>query len=148
MSTTTEIDAPANDAPKSKIVVKLVSDDQRMNFLPFYFGSKLFFAGENAIYDWMGALSPDYVGGFWDFYELDNGGFYMAPRHSDRMTVRVEGNGFEGKVSADAAGIIATAFALNQLSWAGHDSMTEAFHKLREFANEHAEWVEIRCALD
>lgn len=48
-------------------------------------------------------LSEDYNGGFWNFYTLTNGGFYMAPAGDKRMRLEVDGNGFSGEMSADAA---------------------------------------------
>jgi len=35
---------------------------------------------EQSIYSFMDKLVPDYRGAFWDFHELSNGGFYMAPQ--------------------------------------------------------------------
>jgi hypothetical protein len=43
-----------------------------------------------------------------DYYELSNGGFYMAPCLDKKLTMFVEGNGYEGILSADAAGIVAS----------------------------------------
>jgi hypothetical protein len=36
----------------------------------------------------------------------------MAPKPDKRLRVEVDGNGFSGEMSADAAGIVATLFAL------------------------------------
>ena len=61
--------------------------------------------GEALVFGWLDALSEDYNGGFWNFYTLTNGGFYMAPAGDKRMRLEVDGNGFSGEMSADAAGI-------------------------------------------
>jgi Antirestriction protein len=34
---------------------------------------------ERTVYDVLNELAPDYCGGYWHFYALSNGGFYMAP---------------------------------------------------------------------
>lgn len=121
-----------------------------MRFLPHYFG-KHFLAGENLVYDWMHRLSPSYDGGFWEFYRLDNGGFYMAPRGEARMRiVCCEGNGYEGEVSPDAAGIIACIFALNALvcQYQNEEAFADYYDKLLDFAMEHAEARSISAAID
>jgi hypothetical protein len=89
----------ATDAasPRSGIAARLVPDPERMGFLPKHFGSRRYLQGENAVYDWMRRLCPDYTGGFWDFVELSNGGFYMRPsKDSTYMHLRVDGNGLIG----------------------------------------------------
>lgn len=55
-----------------------VSDDARIHTWPRHFGRHTL-AVEDAIYCWMRRLAPRYSGGSWHFYELSNGGFYMAP---------------------------------------------------------------------
>ena len=39
-----------------------------------------------------------------------------SPDLADRLEIEVDGNGFRGELSADAAGIVATLFALGQLA--------------------------------
>jgi hypothetical protein len=56
---------------------------------------------------------------------LSDGGFYMAPDLADRLE-EVDGNGFRGELSADAAGIVATPFALGQLGWPRPPTRTPA----------------------
>ena len=72
--------------------------------------------GEPLVYAWLDRLSADYNGGQWDFFELSNGGFYMAPVMPGPLRIDVHGNYYSGTVSADAAGVIATLFALGQLA--------------------------------
>lgn len=98
------------------ISATLVAEDQRLNFLPRFFGEKFMMIGERAVFDWMGRLCPDYNGGYWNFYTLSNGGFYMAPKCQSAMKISVDGNGFDGEISADAAGIVTTIFALDYLA--------------------------------
>ena len=97
----------------------------------------------------MGELCEEYSGGFWHFYTLSNGGGYMALASAMRMHIEVAGNGFEGEMSADAAGIVATLFALGQLAAeTEQDGIIRLYHELNDFAGEHAEAALIRSAID
>ena len=87
--------------------------NRRMQFLPRFLGHDMR-AGEALVYDWMQALAPDYGGGYWEFYELSNGGFYMAPELGcETIRIRCPGNFYDATMSPDAAGIVATLYALN-----------------------------------
>ena len=59
-------------------------------------------------------------------------------------------NGHSGTVSGDAAGIIATLYALSHLAFRFEDAtvLSDRFHQLREFAMEHREAVMIFEAID
>jgi hypothetical protein len=77
----------------------------------------------------------------------------MAPAAPDQLRVEVSGNGFGGNVSADAAGIIATLFALGQLASEAQgtdagDSLIDRYHFLLAFADGHAEAGAIFQAID
>lgn len=129
-----------------------VGDENRMAFLPTYFGPRLMMHGEGLVYRWMRRLSGGYNGGFWNFYELTNGGFYMAPEVG-LLQVEVAGNYFSGEMSADAAGIVATLFALGQLAEETQgmdecDTLIDCYHWLREYAGTHAEAARIYRAID
>lgn len=126
----------------------LVPEAKRMAFLPNCFG-RYFLMGEVLVYGWLDRLSADYSGGCWEFYTLSNGGFYLAPKIGQRLRMAVEGNGFEGELSPDAAGIVATLFALNQLAFETRDDhLIDCYHALRDFALEHAEAALIAQAID
>lgn len=132
-----------------KIVATLVPEDKRLSILPDFFGFAQMLRAEALAYGWMSKLSIDYTGGHWHFYKLDNGGFYMAPSEDKPWRIAVNGNGYEGTVSADAAGIIATLFMLGQLSQELRtDAVAEAYHALLDFATEHAEQAAILNAID
>ncbi|WP_231862028.1 antirestriction protein [Legionella hackeliae] len=60
------------------ITSKLVSDQQRLSFLPKHFGTMMIRA-EQAIYNTLKVMCSSYEGGYWRFYELSNRGFYLAP---------------------------------------------------------------------
>ncbi|MBL9580424.1 antirestriction protein, partial [Klebsiella pneumoniae] len=75
----------------------------------------------------------DYDGGFWSYWIIPQGvggnitpgriqfittqTGYIAPEGEQRYRMHIPGNYFEGEVSADAAGIIATLMIMNWLSW-------------------------------
>lgn len=135
------------------VTASVVSAGQRLDFLPAYFGPRLMMRGEALVYTWLRRLSEDYNGGFWHYYTLTNGGFYMAPEADKRMRIEVYGNGFAGEMSADAAGIVATLFALCQLtSEAGQTddgaALADRYHFLRDFAAYHPEAALIYRAID
>ena len=114
--------------------------------LPRHFGQRLLIF-EGAVYDFMRRFAPDYDGGFWQFYELSNGGFYMAP-DGGTFRLSVDTNGYEGEMSADAAGITVCLFACSHLSYSDDEVFSDHFHMLREFAAEHAEASAIFAAID
>ena len=131
----------------------LVAEKDRLRFLPHYFGSRFFMRGEALVYAWLRDLCPSYDGGFWQYHELTNGGFYMAPDLGCKLSFKVDGNGFSGDMSADAAGVVVTLFALSQLAAevAGTDAadaLIDRFYFLREFAHGHAEAGAIFAAID
>ena len=103
---------------------------------------------EDAIYSFMRFLVSDYRGGLWHFCELSNGGFYMTPEMQTSQ-VRVKPTDFEGRMSADAAGIIACLFAFRYLSVETRsDVLVRHYYLLRDFALEHSEAKEILAAVD
>ena len=121
-----------------------------MAFLPRLFGPRLFLIGEHAVYGFMERLSPaDYNGGLWDFYGFKGEPLYLAPTSRPRFHLSSDGNGYEGEVSADAAGIIATLFAFSHLSFS-HDAkaLTDGFARLYAYAADHPEARAIFQAID
>ena len=122
------------------IAASLVADDDRLSFLPAFFGERMMMRGESLVYGWMRSLSEDYNGGFWHYFTLSNGGFYMAPATDKRMRLDVAGNGFSGEMSADAAGVVATMFALCQLAEETQDDrIIELYFLLQAFMKDHPE---------
>lgn len=130
------------------ITATKVSDENRMDFLPENFGSKMLWA-ENYIYNVLSNLCSQYTGGYWEFYELSNNGFYMAPTESEKMLLQSWFNQFEGEVSADAAGIIATLYTLNALCMKTNSNrFLEDYENLLDFAELHKEASKIFAAID
>lgn len=122
----------------NSIIATKVPGNRRMSFLPKYAG-KHFMRFEPMVYQALTQLAGN-SGGMWMFYELSNGGFYMAPRGHDEMALSSSDNFFEGTVSGDAAGIIACLYALCRLwEMTEDDAIAEHYHALRDFAMDHAE---------
>lgn len=139
---------------EAPVIARRMEEAQRLSALPTAFG-RHWLRFEQSVYAAMNELTKEYTGGYWDFYELSNGGFYMAPQQAAGFTFSVVGNGYEGHMSADAAGITACLFVLSHLSFAleGVDEpacrkVADYFHLLRDFAAEHAEAAEIFSAID
>jgi hypothetical protein len=119
-----------------------------MNTLPRHFGRRLM-TGEALVYQSLQFVCDGYSGGFWDFYELTNGGFYMAPRLEEPLRIQCDGNGFDGEMSGDAAGIVACLMAFNALAWQTREAhFGQLFYHLRDFATQHAEAALIFGAID
>ena len=87
-------------------------------------------------------IAEDCRGGFWDFWELSNFGFYMSPRSDKRFNVSCD-NGYDGEMSADALGITVCLYAYSNLSFGTDSQFTEIcapqYHWLRNDALDHDE---------
>ncbi|MDQ2655187.1 MAG: antirestriction protein [Chloroflexota bacterium] len=131
-----------------KVEAYPVSKHARMGTLPRHFGERMVTL-EGRVFDLMRECCADYSGGYWRFYELSNGGFYMAP-HLSRVRLYVPGNGYRGEMTGDAAGITVCLFALSHLSFEYRQAAVFArhFHWLREFALGHGEAGQIFRAID
>ncbi len=141
---------PDSEVVTSNTTVKAVRvpESKRMNTLPRYLGRQLMM-GEALIYQSLQSVCDAYSGGFWDIFELSNGGFYMIPRLEGPLRIQCEGNGFDGEMSCDAAGIVACLMAFNALAWQTREMhFGELFYQLRDFAAQHAEAASILAAID
>ena len=105
---------------------------------------------EPVIYGITGRMAKDYSGGYWEFYTLSNGGFYMAPAEDHVFHVTCD-NMFEGGLSAELLWITACLYAYS------HQSFTDGrfwrvcashFHRLQEYMFEHPEAVAILWPTD
>lgn len=143
---TQSLDLTTNPA----VVAHLVADEnERLSFLPRFVGAKHMILFENSVYSWLEGLSKSYSGAFWNYYTLSNGGFYMSPALDKPMQMSVAGNFFNGELSADAAGIVATLFTLSHLSFdSSTEHLADHYHKLLEFVDSHAESSAIFRAID
>ena len=68
-----------NEEP-TPITRQLVAEDQRLAVVEHLFGVHFPLRLEPVIYGITEKMTQGaYSGGYWQFYNLDNGGFYMAP---------------------------------------------------------------------
>lgn len=132
----------------TKITSFLVSPSKRAGFMPEMFGRSHMIA-ENLIYTTMEKFFRTYDGGFWNFYKLSNGGFYMAPETDTAMPIFIATNDFDGELSADAAGIVVTLYVLNYFCCkTENEELIDKYYHLRNFALEHKEARLIFAAID
>lgn len=127
-----------------------VPDDDRVQYAANLFGIHFPMRLEPTVFDMAGRLAADYTGGYWQFYALSNGGFYMAPKSDTIFNVSCE-NGYVGKLSADALGIAACLYAYSHLSFSEGEfaaTCAQQYHWLRDFMMEHAEVRAILGAID
>lgn len=103
---------------------------------------------EHAFFNAMHIFDETYHGGWWNFFKLSNGGFYVALK-DDKQFHMVSPNGFECDVNANTAGIIVSAFAYSNLSFGPNgEAFGEEYHKLSDFIFQHPEAGTIHAALD
>jgi len=122
--------------------------NKRLSVLAKHFGSGCV-VFEFAVYQMMSLLCPDYQGGYWAFYELSNGGFYMAPTDEEGYQVEVAGNGYQGRLSRDAMGIVATIFAFNYLAnKTESENLIDKYYLVLDYSREHIEARKIYSAID
>jgi hypothetical protein len=131
------------------VTATLFAAEERLEFLPSLFGYKLMMRGEALIFDWMRSLSKSYDGGFWNYFKLSNGGFFMAPASTNFYSVSCPGNQFEGVMSANAVGIVSTLFALGQLAAESESgSIVDHYFLVLEYVEYHPERSLIFKAID
>jgi len=141
------------------IVAALVQDEDRLAFLPKYFGS-YFTSGESLVFTWMGRMNTEYSGGYWDFFELSNGGFYMALKRDNNIKILLSTGHVMREVSADAAGIVVTLYAISYLMNIEYEKalspkqeaslkcVYDHYYQLRDYAAEHPEAEAIFALID
>jgi len=125
--------------------------DRRVSHTAKLFGVQFSLRFEPYIYAITSGLASEYHGGYWQFYTLSNGGFYMAPNADQMYRVSCD-NGYEGDLSADALGIAACLYAYSHLAFGGHDAFVETcseqYHLLRDYMLEQTEAEAILGAID
>jgi hypothetical protein len=132
------------------ITPALVAERSRVNTIHSVFGRHAI-VFESYVYAWMKRLAGEkqYKGGYWNYYRLSNNGFYMAPSHDKAFHLSNADNYFDGSVTPDAAGIIASLFALGQLcNRTGIKEHIELYYVLRDYAHQHPEHRLIFKAID
>ena len=140
MSTATTIESSINATP--------IPGHLRARTLPMRFPG-LFLVFEMTVYSYMDKFAKSYSGGYWEYIELSNGGFYMSLNSDQSFRVDVDSNCFEGTMSANAASLVANLFTYSQLANQHKlDYLIEGFHVLREYACIHPEGKLILAAID
>lgn len=128
-----------------------VADDQRIEHTAAIFGIRFPLNLEPLVYTFAERLSPDYDGGYWVYYTLSNGGFYMAPDSEQAFHVTCD-NGYEGMLSADALGITVCLYAYSHLSFSKDQEFSEVcaqqYHWLRDYMLDLPESPAILGATD
>lgn len=141
----------SNDNDGPSITRTLVAEANRMAFVDKLFGLNFPMRLESTVFQFAEHLAADYNGGYWQFYELSNGGFYMAPR-TDTVYAVSSLNGFDGEMTADALGVTACLYSYSHLSFGDGSEFTELcanhYHWLREYAFGHREVRSIFRAID
>lgn len=134
---------------KPRITATLVAEDDRSDFLPEHLGLLPSLRFESQVYSTASQFAREYGGGMWEFFELDNGGFYMAPSDDKTFQFANEMNSSDVQLSPDALGIVCCMYALSLLSFGpGGEGFGKKYHQLYEFALEHAESGAIFAAID
>jgi hypothetical protein len=129
----------------------LIHESQRIAHTAQLFGVHFPCRLEPTVYALASELSPDYRGGYWHFYHLDHGTFFMAPG-SETPFHLTSPNGFAGVLSPEAFGITVCLFAYSNLCFGGDADFTSVcashFHGLRRYALAHPEAQAILAAID
>ena len=129
----------------------LVPEGQRLSIIESLFGHHFPLQIEPIVYGITERMAEAYHGGYWQFYTLDNGGFYLAPEGEEVYQVSCD-NYFTGQLSADALGITACLYAYSHLSFSRDESFgrlcARHYHLLRQYMYEHAEVTGILGAID
>lgn len=138
---------------KELITKKKITESKRLAFLPKHVGH-LCAIFQDRIFATAEAHCKEYDGGYWEFWELSNGGFYLS-WDEDKKLLNVANplNYFEGKMSVDAFSLGVNLMALNHLSWAHKGksecrSLVDKFYLLKDYALEHPESGEILRFID
>lgn len=145
---------PTEPAPLTRRKMKY---REVLNFsTPYYpmFGPLQFF--ETAVFAALGSWCKAYDGGSWTYYMLSNGAWYLAPSDDSHDYPSKDFYGCKHSMSADGAGLAATLYVVNMLSWKFHEAgdkvrcaaAAEHYHALRMYTYTHPDAVAIWRVLD
>lgn len=125
------------------ITRRTIAENKRLAFLP----SKLptsFLDFENAVYSIARSHAEEYTGGYWQFYELSNGGFYMGLEGAEPIAIDIASNGFSSTEDADTYSIIICLFAFSELSALYYDRGNPEYEQLATYYHVLRDYV-ARC---
>ena len=120
------------------ITERVASEAERMDFLPARLGNATHLF-ESHLFSWAEQTAENYNGGFWDFVELSNGGFYCRPAdHKIYHCKNIAGE--TADVENDVIGLFATCAALADISWhVADDRILQNYEAVRAFIALHRE---------
>lgn len=125
-----------------------IPESQRLAFLPSKLGTECM-DFEKLVFHYMGKFCEDYNGGYWQFYGLSNGGFYIALDTTSRLHICNPENCTDEEMGAEAASIGVCIYALNALAWQRQSEIAmEAYHQLRDYASCNPESAAIFRFID
>ena len=131
------------------ITATLFPDYERPRFTYQLYGPNLMLSGEFSVGDIHDQMTGRGQSGYWNYYKLSNGGFYMAPKKDERLHITWPHSDFDDVLTSDASGVVATLFTLKFILVEFRDAHVEAmFLKLEDFARSHAESQKILRAID
>ena len=136
-------------APVRSITAERVPEGEpRSEVLPRHFAHHMLTV-EDSIFMVMRRLVPEHHAVSWHFYELSNGGLYMAPDLQGAQRVRNLVTGEYREMSTDAAGLAASLLTFRHLSTQMRsDVMVRHYFQLRDFVMAHPEANQILGAVD
>lgn len=135
-------------ALENTVTSKTVDGRKRSNCLPRYFGTNCA-VFENSVYTFLGFFCKDYNGGYWEFEELSNGGFFMRLAEEGKLELLNPGNFSQMSMSAEAASIAVCLCVYSHLSFSlRSETFGEQYHMLRDYALSHAEAGAIFAIID
>jgi hypothetical protein len=136
---------------EAPITRTLVPVERRMATIGKIFGADFPMKIEPYAFSTANMLSDTYKGGYWEFYTLSNGGFYMAPALEQPYLVESPSQ-FSGILHSDAFGIVCCLYAYSHLSFATQTKLSPLcathYHALRDYALAHASAQLILKAID
>lgn len=137
-------------AMQSQITKSVVAELDRSDFINGLFGFMFPMVIEPAIFAFASSLSSEYQGGYWQFYSLGNGGFYMAP-DGDDLSIISE-NGYRVEMSGDALGLSACLYAFSHLSFSDRVELAKLcgdhYRLLYDYVFDHPESASILRVID
>lgn len=133
ISTSIDLEEPIIEA------TEVIDEVERLNFLANHFCGNIMVAMdfESLVYNFANKMSEDYSGGFWNFFQLSNGGLLMTLDH-DKQFETVSLNGSSDTLDGYDFGVFITSMALSHLSFVNYpekitDVITEKYHCLRAY---------------
>ena len=126
-----------------------VAEANRPAFLANHLGVAEALRFERAVYVIMDRACERYTGGYWEFYQLSNGGLLIAPTGEASYRLCWTDNYADVLLLPEGAGAAVSLMALSHLSCAlTSERLAEKFYQLRDFAAAHDEAQKIFAFID